>query len=112
MQIRRAHVKSLCNHHIDRTWRNRTAVVGALGLLLGAAGCSETGGGASMGTTDPAAGGATAVTADALSGVIGPEGGTLTGGPGSAMAGVSLKIPAGALATPTQISIVPTDPAS
>jgi hypothetical protein len=85
----------------------RTAVAGALGLLL-AAGCGETNGGDVPGAA-PAGGNMTSATLTAL---IGPEGGTLNGAPGTAMAGVSLKIPAGALAAPTAITIGPIDAAS
>jgi ZU5 domain len=66
----------------------------ALGILA-ASGCgSET-------TTDAA------VSAESLHMLIGPEGGSLVGQPGSAFAGVKLVIPQGALLEPTDIAIEP-----
>jgi hypothetical protein len=46
---------------------------------------------------------------EALRATIGPEGGELVGASGTAFEGVRLQVPAGALAAPTALSIVPSD---
>jgi hypothetical protein len=83
--------------------RNRTAerslrIVGSLACAAVFAAC---GGGSG--------GGGASASSDALHGTIGPKGGELVGEPGSALDGVHLIIPQGALSADTDISIRPAD---
>ena len=76
--------------------RGATMGVLAIGLALAltaAAGCDGSGAGTGGGDTARA--------------TIGPAGGEVVGAPGSALQGVRLTIPAGALATATEIAIAP-----
>src|SRR5215831_7472574 len=74
------------------TWARRGM---ALAALVTAAGCD---GGGNDGGAAPS---------DEVRATIGAEGGALVGTPGSALAGVTLKVPPGALAGPTEIRIAP-----
>jgi ZU5 domain len=71
----------------------------ALAAMLLGAGCDGAGDGGAAGRGDP-------TDAD-LHGAIGAEGGELVGQPGTALAGVHLVIPPGALAATTEIDIRP-----
>jgi hypothetical protein len=78
----------------------RAASLASLGTLALALGCSAE---ASDAPADPA--GSTAAQPDTLRAAIGPEGGELVGADGTALAGVHLTIPEGALAEKTEITI-------
>ena len=83
--------------------RNRTAarslrIMGGLACAAVVAACGGSGG------DDPAN-----ASTDALHGTIGPNGGELVGQTGSALEGVHLVVPAGALSADTDISIRPVD---
>jgi hypothetical protein len=73
-------------------------------LALGSAACAALAPACSANTDS-----GTATSADALRGVIGPEGGELLGQTGSALEGVHLVVPAGAVATRTEITVRPAD---
>ena len=83
--------------------RNRTAerslrIMGGLACAAVVAACGGSGGD-----------GTTGASTDSLHGTIGPQGGELVGRRGSALEGVHLVVPAGALSADTDISIRPVD---
>jgi hypothetical protein len=79
------------------------ALLASLGALTLALGC------AADHADAPDANGKSSTEATTLSAVIGPEGGELTGDPGTPLAGVQLTIPAGALTDKTPITIKAVD---
>jgi hypothetical protein len=73
-------------------------------LALGGAACAALAPACSANT-----GSGTGTSAEALRGVVGPEGGELVGRAGSALEGVHIVFPAGAVTTRTEISVRPAD---
>lgn len=91
---------SIQNPVLSQAVLRRATTFISLGTLAFALGCSAEAGDAPSDAT-----GSTGTASDTLRAAIGPDGGELTGEPGTALAGVHLKIPEGALAQKTEITV-------
>ena len=93
-----------------RITTNRLAAIFAVASLSMACGPQDQ---ASEATTNPApSADPTASASEALRGTIGPQGGELTGAPGTTFEGVHLVVPPGALAVDTELQITPSNDAT